>query len=166
MAAQLLRKYSSKISANWIRRLGNIWPPFLGAGIRISLTSADYRHIKVRLKRSWYNSNYVGTQFGGSIYAMTDPFYMLMIINNLGPEYVVWDKSAQIEFIKPGRAELHAEFIITEEILAQIKRNTDQNEKYIFTLPVEVKDPEGLLIAKVEKTIYVRRKKMEPEKSS
>ncbi len=86
--------------------MGNIWPPYFGAGIRIEHVNEDFRYVRVALKRSWYNSNYVGTQFGGSMYSMTDPFFMLILINNLGKDYIVWDKAARIEFIKPGKKSL------------------------------------------------------------
>lgn len=150
---------ADKAPPSFLRRLGNLWFPYLGAGIKINTVSSDYRYVRVTLKRAWYNSNYVGTQFGGSIYAMTDPFYMMMIMNNLGRDYIVWDKAAKIEFIKPGKTQLVAEFSIDDTLLDDIRLKTANGDKYVFDLPVEVKDPEGQVIAKVDKTIYVRKKK-------
>lgn len=89
---------------------------------------------------------------------MTDPFYMMMIMNNLGRDYIVWDKGAKIDFIKPGKTHLVAEFSIDDPLLDKIRAKTQNGEKYIFDLPVEVKDIHGQIIAKVEKTIYVRKK--------
>lgn len=88
MAANLLRKITGKVPLSFLKILGNIWFPYLGAGIKILNVSNDFRYVKVCLKRSWYNANYVGTQFGGSIYSMTDPFFMLMIINKIGRAHV------------------------------------------------------------------------------
>ncbi|MBK9703668.1 MAG: DUF4442 domain-containing protein [Betaproteobacteria bacterium] len=88
----------------------NLWPPFLGAGIKVTRLSADYREIDVRLDLRLLNRNYVGTQFGGSLYAMTDPFFMLMMLHNLGPDYVVWDKAGAVRYVKPGRGAVHARF--------------------------------------------------------
>lgn len=136
----------------------NIWPPFWGAGIKVVEATDDYRNFKVSLKRTWFNMNYVGTQFGGSIYAMTDPFYMLMIINNLDSNYVVWDKAAQVDFIKPGKTRLTANFKIDQNLIDDIKSKTSGGEKYIFDLPVEVYDEAQVLVAKISKTIYVRLK--------
>ena len=89
----------------------NLYPPYLGAGIHIARISNDYRDLLVTMKLRFYNRNYVGTHFGGSLYAMIDPFYMLMLMQMLGPEYIVWDKSATIEFKKPGRGTVSAHFL-------------------------------------------------------
>lgn len=158
MAAHLLRKLSDRAPMWLMRFLGNLWFPFLGAGIRIVEGTEDFRYIKVCLKRSWYNTNYVGTQFGGSIYAMTDPFYMLMLLNNLGRDFIVWDKAAHIEFIKPGKFKLFAEFRLSEQQIQKIRSEAIAQGKLIFDLPVDIHDSEGTLIARVQKTLYVRRK--------
>lgn len=118
----------------------------------------DYRYMKICLKKRWYNSNYVGTQFGGSMYSMTDPFYMVMLINNLGKDYIVWDKAGHIEFLRPGRTDLFAEFRIDQALIDEVVRQTEAKSKYIFDLPVEIKDTRGKLIATVKKTLFVQRK--------
>lgn len=157
MTANFLRKL--RPSASVFRRLMSLWRPYRGAGIRVTHIAPDFRHIQVTLKRRWWNTNYVGTQFGGSIYAMTDPFYMLMLLNNLGGEYVVWDKGATIDFVHPGKTALFAEFRIDEALLNQVKAKTSGGEKYIFDLPVEVRDATGELIASISKKLYVRKKR-------
>lgn len=158
MLAQLLKKYASRIPPKVLRRVGNFWMPFLGAGIKISHLSQDYREIHVQMKLHWYNKNYVGTHFGGSIYAMTDPFYMIMLINNLGRKYIVWDKGAKIDFKKPGRNTLKAVFILTDELLQEIKQKVDSEGKYVFDIPVSVVNESDEVIATVKKEIYIRQK--------
>lgn len=158
MAAHLFRRYKDKIPASLAIKLINAWPPFLGAGITIRKATEDFRYIKVELKRSWYNINYVGVQFGGSIYAMVDPFYMLMLMQNLGDDFIVWDKAAQISFLRPGRSSLFAEFNIDERLIAEIKANTAAGAKHVFDLPIEITDSTGERIAYVVKTLYVRKK--------
>ena len=158
MLAQLLKKNANKIPANILRRVGNLWMPFWGAGIKIAYVSPDYRLIRVQMKLRWYNKNYVGTHFGGSMYAMTDPFYMMMLINNLGANYIVWYKAASIDFIKPGRGTLSVSFRLTEDQIQEIKQQADTNGKYVFDLPVEVLSEDGDTIARVNKTLYVRNK--------
>ena len=158
MLAQLLRKSAHKVPANVLRIVANFWAPFLGAGIRIVYVSPDYRLIRVRMKLRWYNKNYVGTHFGGSMYAMTDPFYMMMLINNLGRDYIVWDKGAKIDFKKPGRGTLSVTFSMTEERIEEIKKIADTQGKYVFDIPVEVLDENNELVASVLKTLYVRKK--------
>lgn len=158
MAAHILRRMSGKSPVWLLKFLGNLWPPYLGSGIRISYVSKDYRHIKVELKRKWYNSNYVGTQFGGSIYSMTDPFYMLMLINNLGKGYTVWDKGAIVNFIKPGRTRLSAEFNIDQDLIDLVKIKTQDGSKYVFDMKVVILDDQKQVIAEVIKTLYVRKR--------
>src|SRR5205085_8214807 len=91
----------------------NCWPPFLGAGIRVRRIAPDWREVDVAMGLRWYNQNYVRSHFGGSLYAMTDPFYMIMLMHALGPDYIVWDQVAQIEYIAPGKATVHARFRLT-----------------------------------------------------
>jgi acyl-coenzyme A thioesterase PaaI-like protein len=158
MFAQLLRKNANKIPARYLRLLANLWSPFRGAGIKIVYASPDYREIKVRMELHWYNTNYVGTHFGGSLYAMTDPFYMMMLINNLGRNYIVWDKAAKIEFKKPGRGTVHSHFVLSEEEIREIKAKADELDKYVFDKPVDVVNDAGEVIAAVVKTLYVRRR--------
>ena len=137
-------------------RLGlNLYPPYLGAGIRVREISPDFRRVRVRMGLGWYNRNYVRTQFGGSLYSMTDPFFMLMLMQLLGRDYIVWDKAASIDFISPGKGPVHAEFRIDDELLAQIRQHTADGDKY---LRVEVRDDEGTLVAIVHKTLYIRLK--------
>lgn len=158
MLVKLLRSIAERTPPFVMRFFFNIYPPYLGAGIKVEKISLDRRYLRVALKLRFYNRNYVGTQFGGSIYSMTDPHYMFLLINNLGPEYIVWDKASHIDFIKPGKSKLIAEFRINDEILETIKNNTKGGEKYIFDLPVVVYDLDGNVIAEVSKTLYVRKK--------
>lgn len=153
-----MRKNVKKVSPGIFRFFLNIYPPFLGAGISVKEVSNNYQKIVVQMKLTWYNRNYVGTQFGGSLYAMTDPFYMLMLMNNLGPDYIVWDKAAAVDFKKPGKGTVTAQFSIDENLLKDIKLKTDNGDKFIFDLPVEIKSDGGEIIASVIKTLYVRKK--------
>lgn len=144
--------------ARWLRWLMNFYPPYLGAGIRVRHISDDFRLAQVQMGLRWYNRNYVRTQFGGSLYSMTDPFFMLMLMENLGSDYVVWDKAAHIEFVSPGRGGVHAEFAITEQLLDEIRQHTAGGDKYLPRLHVQVRDSQGTLVARVQKNLYVRLK--------
>lgn len=138
-------------------RMINYWPPLLGAGIRVTRMQPDLKAVDVEMKLRPWNRNYVGTHFGGSLYSMTDPFYMLMLIHNLGPEYVVWDKAATIRFRKPGRGAVRAEFRLSDSQIQEIRDKLKTHEKLEPTFTVEVKDLSGQVIAEVEKVIYVRK---------
>jgi acyl-coenzyme A thioesterase PaaI-like protein len=143
----------------------NAYPPYWGTGISIKRISPDFGRMTVRMKMRWYNRNYMGTHFGGSLYAMVDPFYMLMLIQILGEKYVVWDKSALIDFVKPGKGTVTAEFHVERALIDTIKARTAEGEKYLPELTLEIKDRSGEIVARVVKTLYVRRKTT-PEKRS
>ena len=104
-----------------------------------------------------YNRNYVGTHFGGSLYSMCDPVYMLQLLNILGSEFIVWDMSASIKYIKPGRGAVHADFVIKDELIASLKM-LGAGEKKVIDLPVEVKDHDYDVVATIIKTLYIKRK--------
>ena len=136
----------------------NLWPPLFFSGIKVTYLAQDYQELRVTLKLRWYNRNYVGTHFGGSLYSMTDPFYMLMLMNNLGRDYIVWDKSATIDFLRPGKGRVFAEFELTQAMIDEVKAATAGGEKYLPTWEVTVRDDAGEAVARVEKVLYVRRK--------
>nr|WP_281497166.1 DUF4442 domain-containing protein [Ornithinimicrobium sp. F0845] len=137
----------------------NLWPPFAAAGIRIEEMSADYRYVRVALRKGVFNRNYVGTQFGGSLFAMVDPFWMLMVMHNIGREYVVWDKAGEIEFVAPGRTTVRAEFRLTEEHLTELREAAADGSKVLRWFDTDVVAEDGALIARVRKQLYVRRKR-------
>ncbi len=146
-----------------MRLLMNLWPPFLGAGIRVKRLQPGWREIDVEMKLRHWNANYVGTHFGGSLYSMTDPFFMLMLIENLGPDYIVWDKSASIRFRRPGTGLVSAQFRLSEGQIQEIREALATEEKIDRIFAVEVKDKAGTVIAEVQKQVQVRRKPVPDE---
>jgi acyl-coenzyme A thioesterase PaaI-like protein len=147
-----------KLDARLLRRGMRWWPPFLGAGIRVRSLSDDFREAVVELRLGRLNRNYVGTHYGGSLYSMTDPFYMIMLLHNLGPDYLVWDQSGAIEYLAPGRGTVTARFALTEARLAQIRAQAAGGEKVLPEFEIDVVDAAGTVVAKVRKTLYVRLK--------
>lgn len=139
-------------------RLLNFYPPYFFAGIKVVKHSDDFTYFKVRLKLTWYNKNLVGTAFGGSLFAMCDPFFMFILFFNLGKGYIVWDKAASIDFVKPGKGTVFAEFFLSRESIEAIKSEVDVVTKKVFTFPCEVKDADGNIIATLTKDVYVRKK--------
>ncbi|MBF8744061.1 DUF4442 domain-containing protein [Pseudomonas putida] len=144
--------------ARMLRWLLNLYPPYLGAGIRIQHIGADMRTARVRMKLTRWNRNYVGTQFGGSLYSMVDPFYMLLLMEQLGRDYIVWDKAASIDFIAPGKGPVYAEFQLDDALLDDIRQQTAHGKKHLPRLQVDIRDGAGELVARVDKTLYVRLK--------
>jgi hypothetical protein len=145
-------------------RLLNFYPPFLGAGIRVRRISEDFRTIDVEMPLRFWNRNYVGTHFGGSLYSMCDPFFMIMLIENLGPDYIVWDKAAAIRFKKPGKGMMKATFNLPAERVKEIQSQADSQEKVEPQFQVVVTDAEGKVVAEVDKLLYVKRKAKSPGK--
>ena len=144
----------------WLRlreRLINFYPPLLGAGIRSR--TIDELTIHVEMKLTALNRNIVGVHFGGSLYAMCDPWFMLIMMRALGPDYIVWDKAASIKFVSPGRGTVKAVFQITQERVNGIRAVADCGEKIEPTFSVDVLGERGQVIAHVEKLLYVRKYK-------
>jgi acyl-coenzyme A thioesterase PaaI-like protein len=147
-----------KFTAVQLRRGMAWWPPFLGAGIKVKSFTDDFREAVVEMKLGRLNRNAVGTHFGGSLYAMTDPFYAIMLMHNLGREYLVWDKAGSIEYVAPGRGTVSARFTLTEARLQEIRSQAATGEKVLPEFSVEIRDRSGGLVALVRKTLYVRLK--------
>jgi acyl-coenzyme A thioesterase PaaI-like protein len=147
-----------KLSPALMRRIFNLWPPFLGARIRVATIAPDWREVVVEMPLRLTNRNYFGTHFGGSLYAMTDPFFALMVLHNLPSSYIVWDKAASIDFIAPGRGRMRATFTLTQGEIDTIVQMTAAGDKHLHLFHVDVVDEEALVVARVEKVVYVRKK--------
>ncbi len=120
--------------------------------------SDDLREIDVEMRLHWWNANYVGTHYGGSLYSMTDPFYMLMLIANLGGDYIVWDKAASIRFRKPGKGTVQAQFRLAQSQLDAVRAQLQTHDRIEPTFLVQVRDAQGEVVAEVEKQLHIRRK--------
>jgi acyl-coenzyme A thioesterase PaaI-like protein len=153
------------MNARTLRRLFAIWPPFRFSGIRVEALSDDWRYARVRLKLRWYNRNYVRTQFGGALFAMADPFWMIMLINTLGRDYVVWDKAGTIDFITPGREDVFAEFLLDDASVDEIRAATASGDKLRRWFEVDIKTAAGDVVARVRKQLYIRRRDPAPHQA-
>ena len=140
-------------------KLMSFYPPYIGAGVRLVKVADDLRTIRVEMGLHSWNRNYVGTQFGGSLYSMVDPFYMLMLMENLGSEFIIWDKAATIRFKKPGRGKVYAQLEVSEEVLQSIRDSVVRDGKCYPVFLVKILNGEGEVIAEVEKTLSVRPKR-------
>jgi len=161
MLGQLMRKMDFLLrSPKLMARSWSLWPPFLAAGIKIDQISSDFRLVQVSMPLTLRNANYVGTHFGGSLYAMTDPFFMAMFMHNLGREYIVWDHSARIRFKKPGRGKVRVVFKLSEEDIQAVLSNIESNpeRKILWERQVEILDEQDEVVATVLKVVYIRQK--------
>ena len=146
------------VGAAGMRRLFNLWPVFRGAGIRVREIAPDFRSVSVELRAKLLNRNWVGTHFGGSLFAMTDPFFMIMMMQNLGREYIVWDKAGAVRFLKPAKGTVTARFTLDPAEVEKARAATAGGEKYEPKFKVDIVDAEGVTVADVEKTLYIKRK--------
>ena len=141
-----------------LRRWGfNFFPAYRGTGARITYIAADWREVRIKLPLNWRTRNYVGTIYGGSMYAAVDPIYMIMLIQILGPEYVVWDKAASIRFRRPGKTTLYARFVIDHAETEAIKAALVEQPSIDRVYQIDLADRDSVVHASVEKTIYIRR---------
>lgn len=150
------------VSGRWRRwrflALVNLYPPYVGAGVRVTRVADDFHAVDVRMRLHRWNRNYVGTHFGGSLFAMADPFFMIMLLELLGRGYSVWDEAATIRFRRPGRGTVRAHFEIRPEEVAAIRAAADAGEKVEPTFTAAIVDAQGEVVAEVEKLLSVRRR--------
>jgi acyl-coenzyme A thioesterase PaaI-like protein len=149
------------LTTSWRKRFFkqfvSLYPPYLGAGVRVTRATPDFRLVEVEMRLWPWNRNYVGTHFGGSLFSMADPFFMIMLIEQLGPGYTVWDKAGSIRFRRPGRGTVRARFEIPPERLEEIRRAADAGGKVEPTFTVSILDAQGEVVAEVEKLLSVRK---------
>lgn len=144
--------------ASTFRRLLNLWPPFLFNSIRLQSLSDDWSEARVTLRLRPWNRNYLRTQFGGNLFAMTDPFWMLLVMHQLGPDYYMWDQAASIDFVAPGRTDVHAHFKLMPGVIDTLRQEAAPGHKVLRWFDAEVVTAQGELIARVRKQLYVRLK--------
>lgn len=147
------------LSSKSFRWMFNLFPAYCGTGGRVTYIADDWHEVRIKLPLNWRTRNYVGTIYGGSIYASIDPIYMLMLMKILGPDYIVWDKAAKVRFRKPGRETLYAEFLLSDDEIAEIKRLAENERSIDRIYDLELKDKNGVVHAEIEKTLYIARKR-------
>ncbi|KAG7340649.1 protein of unknown function DUF4442 containing protein [Nitzschia inconspicua] len=155
-----------KVSSTLLQKSMNwFFCPWIGAGIKLESISSDFRQARVVMPLRLYNRNFVGTHYGGSLYSMVDPMYMLMLLNILGTEFIVWDMAAKIQYKRPGKKAVYADFVIEDDLLDMLYA-LKPDEKKIFDLPVDIKSLDtDEVIASAIKTTYVKRKAPNSERS-
>ena len=148
-----------RIGPRTLRVLLNLWPPFLGAGIRVRAIAADWSYARVELVHGPLNANFFGTHFGGSLYAMTDPFPAILLQKQLGPDFKVVDQAARIEYLKPGHGRVRVETRLPAGEAERLREAGKDGAKLLPEYPVEVIDEDGDVVARVHRTVYVRRRR-------
>ncbi len=142
-----------------VRARFQTYGPYEGAGILVTHIAEDASEVRVEMPLTERNVNYVGTHFGGSLYSMVDPHLMLLMMQRLGPDYVVWDKEANIAFLKPGVGTVRATIRITDEEVEAIRSATANGDKHLPQWTLSILDEQDEVVATVLKTLYVRRRR-------
>lgn len=145
-------------SPRFFKFLLNIYGPYLGAGVTIEEIAEDWRYMRVSMKLRWYNRNAMGVHFGGSIYSMIDPHLVLMHMQLLGSDYLVWDQSATIEFLRPGTGKLSADFHLTDDEIDTIKEKADNGATCRPEYHLKIVNQKNKTVARVIKKLYVKKK--------
>jgi hypothetical protein len=141
-----------------LRRLINFWPPFLINSIRVLELADDWSCAYVRLRLRFWNRNYVGTQFGGNLFAMADPWWMLMAMHRLGREYHVWDRAGEIEFVAPGKGDVFGRFTLDHAAVNELRVAAADGSKVLRWFEADLKLADGTVVARIRKQLYVRLK--------
>jgi acyl-coenzyme A thioesterase PaaI-like protein len=148
-----------------IKRWGfNIFPAYYCSGGKVRFISDDWKEIHVSIGLKLKTRNYVGTVFGGSSYGALDPMYMIQLIQVLGPQYVVWDKAATVQFIRPVSRRVCARFLITDTLIDEIKKTVADKKEMTLELPAWFEDKNGKKYVEVDKTLYIADKAFYKEK--
>ncbi len=151
------RVLQSKIGFARSVKLMNTFAPFVGAGIAVHSVDPDERALEVTLTMRWFNRNFAGIHFGGSLYAMCDPFFAMLLMNKLGSEYVALDKSSRIDFRRPGRGVVRARFAITDADVETARSEVASRGKCDLSFETIVIGPDDEVVARVYKVVNVRR---------
>jgi acyl-coenzyme A thioesterase PaaI-like protein len=146
------------LSPRLFKFLLNIYGPYLGAGVKIEYISNDWYTIRVSMKQRWYNTNAVGVHFGGSLYSMVDPHLMLMHMQLLGKDYIVWDKSASIDFVRPGKGRVYTEFSLVREDIDTAIKHTEDGKPYEPSFEIYVRNEHDKVVARIQKQLHIRKK--------
>ena len=148
-----------RLSIRTVLHLLRFYPPYFGAGVSVKHINEDLTSITVQMKMRFWNRNYVGTHFGGSLYSMCDPWYMFILLEHLGKDCVVWDKGAEIDFVSPGKGTTYATFEIPISDIERLREEAEDNQKHFPIFCTTVTDEAGTVVATLRKTLYMRKKR-------
>ncbi|MBL7933093.1 MAG: YiiD C-terminal domain-containing protein [Bacteroidia bacterium] len=148
-----------RISENSLKWLMRFYPPMFFQRIWVRSIHKDFMGIDVKINRSVFTTNLGNSIFGGTIFSATDPFYALLfgqILRHKGYKITVWLKSAQIQYIKPGRTDLFYTIRITPSMIEEAEQVLKNEGKFVKTYPIEIFDKKKELCATAMNEIYVR----------
>jgi acyl-coenzyme A thioesterase PaaI-like protein len=160
-AAKMFKNFFRNLTnkPEFMRRAMNFYAPIRGAGIQVERIAPNFDEVEVVMPLTRRNKNIMGTQFGGSLYAMADPFFMLILMKRLGHRYHVWDQEASIRFVSPGTSAVKGVYRVNDHALEEIKALASTGEKVLYNFAVDITQKDGTVVAQVTKVLYIRLKK-------
>lgn len=165
---QFLTRVSNRYFKNQKHKLFkaffNVSPMYRRSTGKITSVTKDLSRIEIKIPISYKNKNYVGTIFGGSLFSATDPIYMVQLIQLLGSNYVVWDKSSMVKFKRPASSDAYATFEFTKEEVEDLLKQIEEKKEVDLVKMVHLTSKNGQLFCEIEKTIYVADKSFYKEK--
>ena len=135
----------------------NAWPPFVAQCVRVTGIAQDWSWVEVRMDLRPENANFFGTAWGGTLFSMLDPFLPILIERQLGAGYAVWDATAEIDFVRPGRSAISGRVEAPAEVIEEIRVATTDGEKLLRWFEMPLVDEAGEVVAVQRRQIYVRR---------
>lgn len=148
-----------KVSEKTLTWLMRFYPPLFFQRIWVKRFLPNFLGVEVKIYKSFLNKNYNRSIFGGTIFTATDPFYAILFdqaLQRRGFKCRVWLKSAQIQYLKPGRSNLSFTLQITEADLQEAEAQLHAVGKFVKAYPIELFDANGLLCATVQNEVYIR----------
>ena len=126
--------------------------------------SDDLHKVVITLRLNWKNKNYVGSIFGGSMLAATDPIYLIQLIQILGDNYVVWDKAVTARYKRPAKSRIYGTFLFSKKEIKDIKNKIAESHEIDITKTMNLIDEKQQIIATFSKTLYIADKQFYKEK--
>ena len=137
----------------------NFSPMYRRTTGKVTHVDQDLRSVSARIRLTWRNANYKGVMFGGSMFAAMDPPAMVALIHLSGEDYVVWDKSASIQYKRPANQHVYAQFRFEESELAHIRQPVDECGECIRSMAIPWTSADGQIVfSVVNKELYIASK--------
>ena len=155
------RYHSPDLSSVELKRMLNLWLPFMLNQIRIISISQDFYKINVKLKYSLFNKSPNKFIWGGSISSALDPFFPIMmkqIILKKGIYTDFYSKAMHINFLKMAKSDLSFNFIINKKEVILAKESLNNNNKYDGWHIVEGIDTDGNVCVVGKIQVYLRKR--------
>jgi hypothetical protein len=150
-----------KVSENMLKWGMRLYPPLLLQRIWVQSIDSGFKGVDVKINRSLITLNFGKAIFGGTIYTATDPFYAMLfgqLLKHKGYHISVWLKGVSIQFLRPGRTDLHYRISITDDMINEVEEALNKKGVFVKSYSIEIYSKTGNLYAIAKNEIYIRKK--------